>query len=182
MDNKDYEYIQKEFKNQREEDMKPVKVTRKLIDELLNKYNACYYSELYYDSAIYDEDRNDYSKQFTDEEWKEYKKNYDTRKFNNWVDEYSDGNWGITITGIKKMIIKDIKYLKKYQYTNPKDIRFYMNVNEKGANIYFYGRDLDEQCDHWFCFYNKEVDKCLMCKKTSCWRSNTCGEKQNTTK
>ena len=31
MDNKDYEYIQQEFKRMQEENMKPIKITKQLI-------------------------------------------------------------------------------------------------------------------------------------------------------
>jgi len=179
MDNKDYEYIQQEFKRMQEENMKPIKITKQLIDNLLNNYNAYLFSELYYDSEVNDEERNYFSRKFTDSEWDEYKKNFDPRKSNNWVDEFNEGNWGITNYGIKKMIVENIRYLKRYQYTNSDDIRFYMNKNEdnNSVHIYFYGRDLDEQCDYWIFFYDKETDKCLNCKKRHCWRNNICGEK-----
>jgi hypothetical protein len=177
MDNKDYEYIQKEFKRQKEENMNPVKITKQLIDGLLNKYNACQYAELWYDSEIDDEDRVIYNRKFTDDEWKEYKINFDSRSSNSWVDEFDVGIWGLTNSRIRKMIRNDLNDLKKYQYTHPNDIRFYINKTEKGSNIYFYGRDLPSQRDYWFSFYNKEVTRCLTCKKDSCWRSKVCGEK-----
>jgi hypothetical protein len=177
MDNKDYEYIQEEFKRMQETNMKPIKITTRLINNLLNNYNTYLFSELYYDSEVNDEERNYFSRKFTDEEWEEYKKNFDPRQSNNWVDEFSEGNWGITNYGIKKMIIGNIRYLKKYQYTTPNDVRFYMNKNDDSVHIYFYGRDLDEQCDYWIFFSNKEIDKCLNCRKRSCWRNTTCGEK-----
>lgn len=177
MDTQDYKYIQLEFEKQKRKDMKPVKITKKLIDKLLSDYNTCYYTELYYDSTIDNADRYNYTKQFTDEEWEEYKRNYDSRKFNNWCEPYNQGSWGFTIKGIKKMLRAELNHLKKYQYTNPSDTRFYINTNEEGSNIYFYGRNLSSQCDYWFGFYNKEEDICLNCKKDSCWRSSVCGEK-----
>ena len=176
MDNKDYKYIQKEFNNQKEYNMEPVKITKQLIDKLLDKYNTGYLTELYYDQEIYDHDRNNYSREFTDIEWEEYKKNYDTRKFNNWCDPYSEGTWGLTNNNVRKMIRTNLNELKKYQYSHPNDIRFYINEAEDKSNIYFYGRDIDIQCDLWFGFYNKEVDRCLKCKKDLCWRSITCGK------
>lgn len=182
MDSKDYEYIQKEFKKQKEEGMKPVKFVKQLLDGLLNKYNTYCYSEHYYDSEIDDDDRDYEGENMTDEQWKEYKNNYDPRSFSNWCDPYEDGIWGFTNQRVKKLIIQELNSLKKYQYTNSNDVRFYINENEKGANLYFYGRDLDIQCDYWFCFYNKKVDKCLNCKKDSCWKRSTCGEKQNISK
>lgn len=176
MDKKDYVYIQEEFKRMKEENMKPVKITKQLIDNLLNNYNAYLFSELYYDSEINDNDRDYFSRKFTDEEWEEYKKNYDSRSSNNWIDEFREGNWGITNYGVKKEIIENIRYLKRYQYTNSDDIRFYMNNrDDDSVHIYFYGRDLDEQCDYWMFFYKKEVDKCLNCKKRYCWRNDICG-------
>ena len=177
MDNKDYEYIQKEFDTQKEHNMKPIKVTKQLIDKLLNKYNACAFTELYYDDWATDEDRATHSKKYTDEEWKDYKKNYDKRGFNNWYDPYEEGNWGFTNNKIRKMTRNELNELKKYQYTSPNNIRFYINENEKISKLYFYGRDLDIQCDFWFGFYNKEVSRCLTCRKDLCWRSSICGEK-----
>lgn len=182
MDKKDYEYVQKEFDSQKEREMKPVKITKQLIDKLLGNYNTGSVTELYYDDEITTEDRERSSKEFTDIGWEEYKNNYDTRSFNNWADPYEEGTWGLTVSRVRKMIRINLNELKKYQYTNPEDIRFYINENEKGSNIYFYGRDLDIQCDYWFGFYNKGIDRCLKCKKDLCWRSITCGEKINNIK
>ena len=104
MDDKDYEYIQKEFKDQNESNMKPIHITKQLIDKLLNKYNACGYTELYYDDEATDEDRKHSSKEYTDKEWEEYTKNYDTRAFNNWCDPYEEGTWGLTNNRVRKII------------------------------------------------------------------------------
>ncbi|WP_252251212.1 hypothetical protein [Clostridium sp. VAP52] len=155
MDNRDYGYIKEEFKRQKIHNMNPIKMTNKLINKLLNKYNAYVFSELYYDDE----------------------KSNDSRAFNNWIDEYSEGNYGITNYGVKKMTINNLKYLKKYQYINTNDIRFYISETDELTQIYFYGRDLDIQCDNWFIFYDKETNKCLKCKKTYCWRHDTCGDK-----
>ena len=84
MDNKDYEYIQKEFKKQKEEGMKRIKFTKSLLDSLFNKYNSYSYTELYYDSETDEDDRNYKGENMTDEQWEEYKNNYDSRSFNNW--------------------------------------------------------------------------------------------------
>jgi len=84
VDNKDYEYIQKEFKKQKEEGMKRIKFTKSLLDSLFNKYNSYSYTELYYDSETDEDDRNYKGENMTDEQWEEYKNNYDSRSFNNW--------------------------------------------------------------------------------------------------
>lgn len=179
MDNKDCEYIQKEFKKQKYEGMKPVKFTKSLLDSLFNKYNYYTYTELYYDSEIDDDDRNYKGENMTDEQWEQYKNSYDSRKFNNWCDPYEEGIWGFTNQQVKKLIIQELNTLKKYQYTNLNDVRFYMNENSEKVNIYFYGRDLEDlQCDYWFCFYKQESNKCLICKKNSCWKHPRCGEKK----
>lgn len=178
MDSKDYEFIQKEISKQKYEDMKAIKFTKSLLDSLFNKYNSYAYTELYYDSEIDDDDRSYKGVNMTDEQWEDYKNNYDPRRFNNWCDPYEEGIWGFTNEQVKKLIIQELNILKKYQYTNLNDIRFYMNKTNKKVNIYFYGRDLDIQCDFWFCFYNKQVDKCLICRKNSCWKYPRCGEKK----
>jgi hypothetical protein len=177
MDSKDYEYIQKEFKKQKEEGMKPVKFTKSLLDSLFNKYNTYTYTELYYDSEIGDDDRSYEGENMTDEQWEEYKNNYDSRSFNNWCDPYEEGIWGFTNQRVKKLIIYELNNLKKYQYTEPNEIRFYINETDEKTNIYFYGRDLDIQCDYWFSFYKQESSKCLTCKKDSCWKHPRCGKK-----
>ncbi|NFH01322.1 hypothetical protein FC831_13725 [Clostridium botulinum] len=155
MDNRDYKYIKEEFKRQKTHTMKPIKITNKLIHDLLNKYNTYTYSELYYDE----------------------KGSSDSRASISWIDEYSEGIWGITNYGVKKMIIDNIKYLKKYQYLNTNDIRFYIGKIDNLTKIYFYGRDLDIYYDSWFTFYDTEINQCLKCKKQFCWRHDICGNK-----
>ena len=178
MDNKDYGYIEKEFKNQKEDNMKPVKFTKSLLDGLFKKFNTYAYTELYYDSEVDDDDRSYKGENMTDDEWEQYKNNYDSRRFNNWCDPYEDGIWGFTNKRIKKLIIYELNNIKKYQYTNTNDIRFYMNEAEEKVNIYFYGRDLEDlQCDYWFCFYKLKPNNCLICKKDSCGKHPRCGHK-----
>lgn len=83
MDNKDYEYIEKEFEKQKEDNMKPIKFTKSLLDSLFDKFNTYAYTELYYDSETDDDDRNYEGENMTDDEWEQYKNNYDSRRFIN---------------------------------------------------------------------------------------------------
>lgn len=144
------------------------------------------FSELWYDYCLDREDdgfyydENNYYKRLTDEEWNEKVKNFDSRNYNNWIDEFSEGNFGITYTGIKEMIYNNFRHNKKYQYKEYKnDNRFYMFTKDNDVQIYFYGRDLKEQCDYWYLFFTREDTdkKCIKCKRRYCWDNRNCKKK-----
>lgn len=148
MDKFDLELIQKELNKKDYKVIKPIKITKRLIDKLMKEYNTCFYCVNFYDA---EQDIN------SDEERKQ---------FNNWTDYYSHDQWGLTNYTVRKEIRYMLNKLKLKSYE--KDRCYYLEC-EESIDLYFYGRDLSEQCDYWFSFYNEEETYCLMnCRRSEC--------------
>lgn len=148
MDKFDLELIQKELNKKDYKVIKPIKITKRLIDKLMKEYNTCSYCVNFYDA---EQDIN------SDEERKQ---------FNNWTDYYSHDQWGLTNYTVRKEIRYMLNKLKLKSYE--KDRCYYLEC-EESIDLYFYGRDLPEQCDYWFSFYNEEETYCLMsCRRSEC--------------
>ena len=144
MNKEDYELIKKEFENETIQ-MKPFKFTKEILYKLLKQYTNCRITEKWYDSR-------------------------EGKEFNNWIDEYDKGVWYMTNMAVRKMCNDVLELLNKYQYDEYKnDTRIYIGKDNKVTQIYFYGRDIeDELCDYWFEFYNEEINKCTFCNKEEC--------------
>ena len=159
MDKIDLELIQKELNKKDYKVIKQIKITKRLIDKLMNKYNTCSYFEKYYD-----EDGDI----FEEEGLKELGDTIEKRRkqFNNWTDPYAWGIWGLTNHKVRKKVRNELNEIKQQSY---EEGRCYYLEYDKGVKLYFYGRDLPEQCDYWFSFYNEEETPCTTCKRDICW-------------
>lgn len=148
MDKFDLELIQKEISQKDYKIIENIKITKRLIDKLMNKYNTCSYCVNFYDA---EQDIN------SDEERKQ---------FNNWTDYYSHNQWGLTNYTVRKEIRYMLNKLKLESYEKG---RFYYLEHYEGVDLYFYGRDLPEKCDYWISFYNEEETYCLIsCRRNEC--------------
>lgn len=174
MDKFDLELIQKELNKKDYKIVKPIKITKGLIDKLMNEYNTCSYYELYYDDEpdISDEewDKLGTTDDEKEKKFKEICNNIDNTKrrkqFNNWTDPYEWGIWGWTNHKVRKEARRSLNEIKQQSY---EEGRCYYLEYDKGVKLYFYGRDLPEQCDYCFYFYNEEETPCTKCRKNKCW-------------
>ncbi|WP_283695804.1 hypothetical protein [Clostridium perfringens] len=146
MDKFDLELIQKELNKKDYKVIKPTKITKRLIDKLINKNNTCFYYVNFYDAEGDSEKRR--------------------KQFNNWTDPYEWGIWGWTNHKVREEA-KCLLY--KLRNKSCEDGRCYYLEYDKGVELYFYGRDLPEQCDYWFDFHNEEETPCTTCKRDICW-------------
>ena len=93
--------------------------------------------------------------------------NNERKEFNNWVDLYEEGIWYYTFYEIKKLSKGMLNSIKIDTYNLN---RLYMLNSKEFCKLYFYGRDLEDQNDIWFTFYNEDVNNpCLYCKKQNCY-------------
>lgn len=99
-------------------DMKPVKYTKEIFQDLFNKYNNYgMYEYLYCCNGL---------------------------EQNCWVEVIEEGNWDLTLEEVKKDILRTIKKCKKYLYNRKrygKD-RLYVGEKEGKHYIYIYLRDI----------------------------------------
>lgn len=81
-------------------------------------------------------------------------KNYNLHKieFNNWIEVYTKGNWGMSQKYVDNISRKHLKGIKKcgVSYNG----RLFVAEKEDLIFIYYYGRDYAE-CDYWWIFKKK---------------------------
>lgn len=160
---------------------KPLKLSNKFIDKLFNHYYCHEMCEFFYDwEPDYDELEFDkymtYSsilqgsyynycddkKEYPIEELKQAYFNIlqqrrdfepDRIEFNNWIEPYFKGSWGMTqerVDSIARDVLK--KDIKKANV--PLKDRLFYAEKDNEIRIYFYGRDI-QYCDYWFIFMEK---------------------------
>lgn len=108
-------------------DMKPVKYTKEIFQDLFNKYNNYgMYEYLYCCNGL---------------------------EQHCWVEVIEEGNWGLTLEEVKKDILRNIKECKKYLYNIKrygKD-RLYVGKKDGVYYIYIYLRDkMNADYSIWF--------------------------------
>ena len=61
-----------------------------------------------------------------------------------WTELISEGNWGLTLDSVKRNILDDIKWCKKYLYNGKKygTNRLHYYENNEVAHVYIYMRDI----------------------------------------
>mgnify|MGYP000290733331 FL=1 len=86
------------------------------------------------------------------------RKDYESRRieFNNWIEVYSDGIWGMSQKDVDKISREHLKSIKRcgVSYNG----RLYIAEKEDSIFIYYYGRDF-ALVDYWWIFKRKERDR-----------------------
>lgn len=86
------------------------------------------------------------------------RKDYESHRieFNNWIEPYFKGNWGISQKRVDKISRKHLEYTKKcgVSYNG----RLYIAEDGDSIFIYYYGRDF-ALVDYWWIFNRKERDR-----------------------
>ena len=165
LDKFDLELIKNEL-NKYSGRFKPIKYNNKLFNSLINKYNSFEYVKYFYDEELEEEEFDEIIKAHGYEE-KINSIDQKRKLFNNWIDYYEVGNYGLTNNRIKSMMKTCFNEIKKYTYNLD---RMYIKEEDNKCYIYFYGRDLEEQSDIMFIFWNDNInDPCIKCNKKQCW-------------
>lgn len=111
-----------------------LKPSNRFINKLFNHYYVVEHTEHFYDSELeYDNDAG---------------QKYDI-EFNNWIDPYSEGIWGMSQSDVDKISRQHLKNTKKcgISYND----RLYIAKKDNQIFIYYYGRDF-AQVDYWWIF------------------------------
>ena len=86
------------------------------------------------------------------------RKDYESRRieFNNWIEVYSDGIWGMSQKDVDKISREHLKSIKRcgVSYNG----RLYIAEKEDSIFIYFYGRDF-ALVDYWWIFKRNDRDR-----------------------
>lgn len=120
-----------------------------------------------------------YGKEYNEEEarlaslereriYKEYNNSERKITFNNWIEVYGDGIWGMSQDKVNDVIMKNIKEFKSKYKEELKD-RVYYSQKDDIIRVYLYGRDCS--VDWWIIYkkkhrsnYKRKDSKCLTYK------------------
>lgn len=118
-----------------------LKPSNRFINKLFNHYYVVEHTEHFYDLELECGTEFDNSGQKYDIE------------FNNWIDPYSEGIWGMSQSDVDKISRQHLKNTKKcgVSYNG----RLYIAKEDNHVFIYYYGRDF-AQLDYWWIFEKKE--------------------------
>jgi hypothetical protein len=134
---------------------KTFKLTQRFIDWLFSKYSTHEFSEHFYDSepdvpeeweSV--EDRWDNSEFL--KVWEKLVKEYEPRRitFNNWIDPFGDGIWGMDQGKVDEIARNALKEIMDMDVDLSE--RLYIGFGKDGyAFLYFYGRDFLKK-DYWW--------------------------------
>lgn len=85
---------------------------------------------------------------------------YKSRKieFNNWIEPYFNGNWGVSQTTVDRIARRHLERIKKCPVSY--NGRLFITEKEDTILIYYYGRDFVE-LDYWWIFKKKPTKKTI---------------------
>ena len=125
---------------------KKLKLSSRFIDWLFNHYYTVEFAELWYDSCPDVPEAWEKQVEYNFDYWnsKEYRQleeEYEPKRleFNNWIDPFGKGIWGMSQAEVDRLAKKSLKYVRKTSVK--KDGRLYIAYNEDMISIYWYGRD-----------------------------------------
>lgn len=145
--------IEKELSQIQGAHFKEQKLSKRFIDCLFRHYRTAEFSIHFYDSEPDLRDDID-----VDDPWWEspegdeylrqrFRENEERRMtFNNWVDLYTEGNWGLSQLAVDNDAREAIKSVRNWPVK--KKGRIYCGTNEKYLMLYCYGRDF-KGVDYW---------------------------------
>jgi len=154
----DYKLIKKEEKRVKTKLIPISKCSINGMDDLFFKYKLLEFTIHFYDSSPRDKKCDTCKDGFCDKcsIWTKYYNSEEQLSFNNWIDVFGPGIWGMNQKQSNEMAKE---YFKEITSDNEFLTRtFYYYPKENELHIFYYNRDRGSigKCDYWFVFKRKK--------------------------